>query len=200
MGDKSIVIFIKNPELGKVKTRLAKSLGDKKALTVYKQLLNYTRKLCAEFPASRLLFYSNFIDENDDWPKDVFQKHKQEGSDLGERMLHAFQFALSKHSKTIIIGSDCAELTTAHLETAFNELEHHDFVIGPAKDGGYYLLGMKTAEERLFRDKIWSTENVFEQTIQDIKMLDKSYFTLPNLRDTDYLEDWEKIKDRLEGL
>ncbi|MEL6945483.1 MAG: TIGR04282 family arsenosugar biosynthesis glycosyltransferase, partial [Bacteroidota bacterium] len=90
----------------------------------------------------------------------------------------------------IIIGSDCASLTTSIVKEAFVSLDAHDFVIGPAKDGGYYLLGMRTFQPSVFEDIEWSTEQVFANTIRNIKKLNASYALMPVLSDIDYWEDW----------
>ena len=93
---KALIIFIRNPELGKVKTRLARKLGDEKALQIYKALLQHTRQQVKEVDAGRLLFYSEKIASNDDWLAAQFEKHLQYEGNLGERMHHAFKQALEK--------------------------------------------------------------------------------------------------------
>jgi uncharacterized protein len=195
---KAIIIFIKNPVLGKVKTRLAATVGDEKALAIYHQLLLHTQKITSSLDAQRLLFYSDHVEKNDDWSSILFEKKVQNGHDLGERMKNAFAETLSKNQKVIIIGSDCAELTTAILDEAFLSLEKNDFVVGPAVDGGYYLLGMNYFEPALFDDIVWSSDAVLEKTIEKIKNLNKNVAFLPQLNDTDNEEDWLKIKHLLE--
>lgn len=188
--DKALIIFIKNAKAGKVKTRLAKDIGDKNALTVYKHLLTHTRQISCLVKANRFLFYADAVPLQDEWPETHFQKLEQQGNDLGLRMLHAFQTSFAeKNKRVIIIGSDCMELSPDLIEKAFFELKNHDFVIGPAKDGGYYLLGMKYPEEKIFQNKAWSTESVFNDTMADIEDLSKSVFALPLLSDVDTLAD-----------
>lgn len=188
----ALIIFIKNPEKGKVKTRLASTVGDDQALKIYKALMGHTRNLASQTEAVRYLFYSQFINSKDDWSEDQFVKNLQIDGDLGTKMATAFQTVLSKHSKAIIIGSDCASLSKEIIQTAIQALDDHDFVIGPALDGGYYLLGMGQFEARLFDDIPWSTERVAQITQERIKGLGKSYFLLPALSDIDYEEDWNK--------
>jgi rSAM/selenodomain-associated transferase 1 len=139
-----------------------------------------------------LLFYSSFIDQNDEWDEAHFQKHLQEGDELGERIKNAFEFAFRSHSKVVIIGSDCASINFEIVEEAFTALARVPFVVGPAMDGGYYLLGMDTFEPSIFKDIEWSTDKVFNQTIEAIKKLNKSCYLLPELSDIDYEEDWEE--------
>ena len=188
----TLLIFIKNPELGKAKTRIAQTVGDEKALQVYLELLAHTRKVAKEVNAQRHLFYSSFIDEKDEWKQKDFQKFLQAKGDLGNRMSLAFQNAFQQSEKVLIIGSDCASLTSEIVEQAFTALDEHDFVIGPATDGGYYLLGMRQFQPAVFRDITWSTDQVFPATIERINALEKSYFVLPELSDIDYWEDWLK--------
>lgn len=198
MSEQALLIFIRNPELGKVKTRLAQDLGDLEALRIYNTLLSHTRQVTLAVDAHRLLFYSDFIDRNDEWPARRFDKHLQPKGDLGQRMQQAFEMALQTHEGAVIIGSDCPELTPAILHEAQDQLQQHDFVIGPAADGGYYLLGMRQLAPTLFQDMTWSTENVFEETIRRIEALHASYHTLPTLSDVDYAEDWERHRHLLE--
>ena len=188
----ALIIFIKNAEKGKVKTRLAKTVGDDKALQIYLALLKHTRNLALSITCDRLLFYSNTINRSDDWSNNSFQKHLQKGTLLGDKMYHAFQTAFQDHDKVVIIGSDCASLSTEIIQTAFNQLEHYPFVIGPALDGGYYLLGMRKLQGIVFKDIEWSTENVLPETIKRIKSIGATHFLLPALSDIDYEEDWLK--------
>ena len=187
--DNALIIFIKNPEAGKVKTRLAKDIGNKNALTIYKHLLAHTRKIAIGVKAKRFLFYDGKIPLRDDWPESDFKKFVQQGDDLGLRMLNAFEKAFLKSQKVIIIGSDCIELNSELIEIAFDKLQTHDFVIGPANDGGYYLLGMKYAEQSFFQGKAWSTDSVCRDTAADISNLSKSLFILPLLSDVDTIAD-----------
>jgi len=188
----ALIIFIKNPKKGKVKTRLAKTLGENQALLIYKALLQHTRNIALQINATCYLFYGQFIDNEDDWSEKNFQKRLQTGADLGARMQRAFHEVLQKHDKAIIIGSDCATLTPDMVNDAFSKLEKHSFVIGPAEDGGYYLLGMQNYTPSVFENMEWSTESVFKETIQKIENLNKEYYLLPTLSDIDNEEDWEK--------
>lgn len=188
----ALLIFIKNPEKGKVKTRLAATVGDERALKIYRALLKYTRNLALEVASERYLFYSRFIEENDEWSGRQFHKKLQEGKDLGERMYRAFEWTLERHGKAVIIGSDCATLTPAIVEEAFRRLDDHDCVIGPATDGGYYLLGLRETRPELFRDIPWSTDQVRSLTIERIEALGQTYFLLPELSDIDRAEDWDE--------
>ena len=189
----TLLLFIKNPELGKVKTRIAETAGAEHALQIYLELLRHTREIALPVDAQKLLFYSDFVNEADDWASDDFQKLLQQGADLGDRMQRAFNLAFSfSASKAVIIGSDCASLTSEIIETAFQKLEEYPFVLGPAMDGGYYLLGMNAYQPEVFNNIEWSTEAVLPATLERIQQLQKDYFLLPELPDIDYESDWEK--------
>jgi len=194
----AIIIFVRNPVLGKVKTRLAKQLGDGVALSVYKKLLNHTHSVLSDASADRFVFYADYINENDLWENNLYHKHLQSGDDLGERMKNAFQLLFKKnYNKVVIIGSDCFELSKEIIEEALTQLETSQIVIGPAADGGYYLLGMNAFYPAAFNNKQWSTETVFEDTIKDITLAGCSYYSLPKLRDVDTADDLKKFPELL---
>ena len=126
-----VLIFTRNPELGKVKTRLAKTIGNEKALNIYKILLNKTKETTQELNCDKAVYYSVQIRENDIWNTETYQKHQQVGNDLGIRMLNAFAKGFEAgYEKIIIIGSDLFDLTPKHINDAFNKLTTNDVVIG----------------------------------------------------------------------
>lgn len=189
------MVFMKNPVKGRVKTRLAKQIGNEKALEIYKMLLYHTGTIVAMLKnIDKAIFYSDFIDNNDIWDKGFYQKYVQDGNDLGERMKNAFAFVFQKkYEKVIIIGTDCSELHKEMMEKAFEMLDYNDVVIGPATDGGYYLLGMKSLHKELFEEIPWGTEDVLSDTIIAAKRLKLTYHLLPPLTDVD-------TEDNLIGL
>ena len=185
-----LLVFTRNPELGKVKTRLAKTVGNATALKIYIFLLERTRDIAVKVAADKAVYYSVKIRENDIWDASIFQKHQQVGEDLGIRMLHAFKNGFKAgYKKVIIIGSDLYDLTSETIENAIIALENNEVVIGPAEDGGYYLLGMNSLEEKIFKNKDWGTETVRKDTLKDLK--DKKVFLLGELNDVDIFEDIE---------
>lgn len=190
---RALVITMKNPVKGKVKTRLASTVGEALALDIYLALLTHTRQVACQVEAARYLFYSDFVDENDDWPSRFFLKKIQHGIDIGERMAHALENVLRQHDNAILVGCDIPGLSAAILELAFEKLSTHDFVVGPAEDGGYYLIGMKTFESSVFQGITWSTSSVFEKTVDRMKAIGKSCYLLPTLPDVDTEEDWVKL-------
>ena len=190
MSKNLLLVFTRNPALGKVKTRLAKTVGDKRALEIYTFLLERTRDIAAKVTADKAVYYSVKIRENDIWDATIFQKYLQVGEDLGIRMLHAFKNGFETgYEKVLIIGSDLYDLTSETIENAFKALENNEVVIGPAEDGGYYLLGMNSLEEKVFKNKDWGTETVRKDTLEDLK--DKKVFLLGELNDVDVFEDIE---------
>ncbi len=194
MEPNHLIIFIKNPVLGKVKTRLANAIGPEKALEIYEHLLEHTRTVAAAANCVKHVFYSDKIDD-DAWDETVFQKHVQAGQDLGERMANAFEAVFNLGAtKVIIIGSDCPGITAEIIDTAFNSLERKDAVVGPAKDGGYYLLGMKKNHAFLFMDKEWSTDTVLEDTVLDLFENRVSYEKCVELSDVDTIYDLHLLK------
>ncbi|NRB63180.1 MAG: glycosyltransferase [Saprospiraceae bacterium] len=187
----ALITFIKNPIRGQGKTRLAADVGDEKALRIYLALMDHTRKVAQQVHANRYLFYDQYIDTADSWSSLLFQKHLQSDGDLGARMENAFSLALQQHQKVMIIGSDCAQLTPDIISHAFESLNNHDVVIGPALDGGYYLIGMKRLYPFLFQDMPWSSDTVFTETQRRIKQHNLSWDKGPTLSDIDYATDWE---------
>ena len=192
MNKNLILIFTRNPELGKVKTRLAATIGDENALEIYIQLLDHTKKVALETPYDKRVLYSEEINHNDMWKADYFQKKLQVGADLGERMHNAFQSGFDDgYEKIVIIGSDLIALESTDITQAISKLDHHDIVVGPAEDGGYYLLGMKKIPENLFQNKEWGTSTVLSDTLLDISNL--KYFLLEEKNDIDTYEDIKNI-------
>ena len=164
-----LLIFTRNPVLGKCKTRLAATIGDEAALEVYKFLLGHTVNITKGVSAIKQVYYSEKIWPNDVWSADFYDKRIQKGNDLGIRMANAFQDGFSAgFKKIIVIGSDMFDLAKSDIENAFDLLEENDFVIGPAVDGGYYLLGMKKFKPELFEGKPWGTESVLSDTLKDL--------------------------------
>jgi rSAM/selenodomain-associated transferase 1 len=165
-----IIVFAKNPELGKCKTRLAKTIGNEKALSVYKQLIQHTATTVSQVNSNRVVFYSEQIQHNDFWPEDKFEKQVQTKGHLGQKMQTAFEWGFNQgYSKICIVGSDLLELKATDIDEAFLKLERNDLVFGPATDGGYYLMGMNELYKNAFKDKAWSTDQVLKQTLEDLK-------------------------------
>jgi uncharacterized protein len=186
----ALMIFVKNLVHGKVKTRLAASVGNEMALNIYRQLLEHSRCVTETLPVDKIVFYAEQIVEQDMWSNEIYEKQLQAGNDLGERMKNAFSFAFNKgYSKVVIIGTDCPSLTGNIIEDAFKKLETADAVIGPAFDGGYYLLGLKQAHSFLFEHMQWSTAGVLAATIERCRQHGLAFSLLQELHDIDEEKD-----------
>ena len=196
MTEKALIIFAKNPEIGKVKTRLALTLGNEQALSIYKELLEQTVANTSSLPFKKFVFYSDYIEQSDIWPNEWYSKELQIGYDLGERMKNAFAALFEKgFTDVVIIGTDCPSLTQEIVCTAFHNLKDHDVVMGPAEDGGYYLLGIKKNQPSLFENIKWSTETVLKETIKKCGELNWNHYLLPVLNDVDEEKDllhWDR--------
>lgn len=186
----ALIIFVKNPIPGKVKTRLAKTIGEDKAVSIYKRLLQHTAKVTKPVEVDKYVFYGDYINHEDLWDEHVYKKYLQQGEDLGERMLNAFsQVYEQEHEKVLIVGSDCLELNVNIINEGFQKLYETDVVIGPAEDGGYYLLGLKSLHTDIFKDIEWSTGNVLSRTIEILTAKGIEYSLLPTLSDVDEEKD-----------
>ncbi len=196
MKNNALMLFVRNPVLGKVKTRLAKTIGDEAALQVYKDLMLHTMKQTENLSCDKFLFYDTTIIENDIWSDKLYHKVVQSGEGLGDKMKFAFQQLFDlEYQNIIIIGSDLFDLKEEIIEEAFLKLQNNDVVIGPAEDGGYYLLGLKKVIPSIFTNKDWGTATVLRNTLDDLKEYKVSF--LETLNDIDTFEDLQKHKAKL---
>ena len=195
--DKALIIFVRYPEPGKVKTRLAESTNGDFACDVYKI---FTQNIFGEI--SSLKYFNNYVfytEEKDKdkiikWTNNEFVCFPQQGNDLGERMLNAFRIVFNQQNqKAIIIGTDIPDLSKEIISEAVDVLDENDIVIGPSYDGGYYLLGMKKIYKYLFENIEWSSNSVFGSTIDKAKSTNLKVKELQLLRDIDTkkgLDNW----------
>lgn len=191
MKKEVLLVFQKNEVLGKVKTRLAASMGEKQALEIYQHLLAKTYLALRDISVSITTYFSEFIPDNPIHTAE--NKVVQVGNDLGERMKNAFAENFeSGVEKVVLIGTDCPGLEGVYLVRAFEALDQSDLVLGPAQDGGYYLIGMKRRADFLFEGISWSTEWVLSQTLALAAAQGLQTHLLPVLEDIDTLEDWDR--------
>ena len=186
-----LLVFAREPVLGRVKTRLAADIGPEAALAVYRELLGITAAAvgAAQVPATVWLAEAPAAaattQPRPEWPGLPWRVQPAAES-LGERMSHAFAEAFAAGAaRVVIIGTDCPGLTPELLQAAFEALETHAVVVGPADDGGYYLLGLRALQPELFANKSWSTANVLPDTLADAARLGLSVAQLPVLHDVD---------------
>lgn len=190
MAETHLIIFVKNPVLGTVKTRIAQTVGDERATEVYRHLLRYTQQITKELPNHCVVYYGDFINPDDGW--NGYEKRLQTGDDLGQRMLRAFQEQFETGAqRVVIIGSDCLAITTDHIRRAFDALTNANVVIGPATDGGYYLLGMKQLYPFLFENMPWSQPELRQLTELALLQNGLTFERLAELSDIDTWDDYQ---------
>lgn len=183
-----LLIFTKYPEPGKVKTRLARAMGLEAAAQLYKlvaETLIFRLKAGQKTWDETVVFYEppGKARATREWLGEGLSYLPQEGEDLGERLSNAVSASFKSGAKRVVtIGSDCLEVSGEVLHQAFQYLRHKDVVIGPAEDGGYYLIGLSREAPELFQAIDWGTEKV---PLERIKHLGLSFATLKTLRDLD---------------
>jgi hypothetical protein len=200
-----ILVFVKAPEKGKVKTRLSKILGKTVALGLYK---NFVADIIATLQTGRYTFRICFHPSDAehkmmDWIGREYVLMPQRGNHIGERMANAFRKTfMDGFEHVLLIGTDLPDLPATVIDEAFKNLEKNAAVIGPAFDGGYYLIGFqsKTFLPAIFERIPWSTRQVFEKTIKIFEKNQYRVHRLPKWRDIDLYEDLkcfvaENVKD-----
>ena len=194
--DNILIIFLKYPKPGFVKTRLAASVGKEKAARVYREFSERIIRNTASEKYRTVLYFMDDtpIEDYARWLGSRFSLKAQKGNGLGNKMFNAFkdEFTLGA-KKIVIIGTDSPFIDDKAICSAFERLEKKDVVDGPAFDGGYYLLGLKAPDKKIFSDINWSTDEVFEKTIKALKDLNKSYAVLEKMIDVDTIDDLKKI-------
>ncbi|HBG27932.1 MAG: hypothetical protein A2Y10_18335 [Planctomycetes bacterium GWF2_41_51] len=193
-----VLLFVKQPIAGLVKTRLAKKIGDKAATELYKcfvedlleklKVNGFDFRICL-WPPDPPEDIRNWLG-TDYWP--------QEGDDLGQRMRNVFLRAFSNsEEKVVLIGSDIPDVPAEYLFESFDALENCDIVLGPCHDGGYYLIGLsKKVPEMIFEQIDWGAKNVYDQTLSKIKQLRLKLYELPKWFDIDTYEDLLQFQQR----
>lgn len=190
MSKGALILFVKNPIPGKVKTRIAATAGAELALRIYKALLSKLRYTSLDVPFERYAYLSGSGASEGEWPEASFHIRTQKGKGIGTRMLNAFKEVLADHDRAILVGSDIPALTPGLLQDAMDALVTNDLVLGPARDGGYYLIGLCGSVPALFDGISWSSASVFSQTLEKAKKLKLSVGLMPMLSDVDTEEDW----------
>ncbi len=194
MKDKVLVFFTRIPTLGKTKTRLEPFLSKGQCVELQtafiKDIYNNIKKLGIDIIV-------NYSDHGDlDILHDIFDEDvyylKQEGKDLGEKMYNGISYSLKNYKKSVLIGSDLPLLGKEDIEMAFNILDTKDMAISPTYDGGYYLIGMKEANKDIFNMK-YSTSSVFNETIEKMQAMGKTYGVGNIQLDIDHRDDFLRL-------
>ncbi len=181
-----LIIFYNNPVFGKIKPRLAATIGDENALAIYIRLATNTRLVTDELPFDKVVFYSDHIEPEDNWDNTIYRKNRQHGHDAGKKLQNAFAWGFREgYSSICMIHADCYGITSDIITEAFEFLQESDAVIGPSKDGGYYLLGLNKVYNDLFRDKNWGTYTVLSDTLENFDHLELEYGMLPVLNEVE---------------
>lgn len=187
-----LIVFAKEPMKGKVKTRLSPYLSQTECLKLYKQLLANTLLLARNIKCGKRIIAYDSGDQNPSFLKKMasdFEFYRQKGRDIGERMFDAFKTYASIDAKVVIIGSDSPDLPESYINRAFNELNENDLVLGPAYDGGYYLIGLKKPYRSVFNGIKWSSGSVFDRTLKNAKQSNLKTAILDFWHDIDRRED-----------
>jgi rSAM/selenodomain-associated transferase 1 len=185
---KKLGIFCREPKPGEVKTRLTPPLTPVQACTLYEAFVRDLFGRLDKMKKTRAtVFYDGEKPEKlKELVSDRYKFSPQDGADLGERMLHAFEKMLENESRgAVIIGSDSPDIPIQYIKRAFIKLKHKDVVLGPSSDGGYYLIGARSPHAGLFERVSWGESGVFGQTVQRVRELDLSLALLPMWYDVD---------------
>ena len=194
MKENAIILFLKLPSKGKVKTRLGKDLGPDLVLALYKAFINDILNICSTVSADTLIAYAPDSEAEKEY-KTLLSKHTsfmQRGCNLGERMFNAFTDAYSRgYKKCVLIGSDIPGITNNIISEACSMLDKYDIAIGPSADGGYYLIGntIKSNSDQYYKDIEWSRPDVYEKTKNRIELPGYSMSRLATLNDIDDIHD-----------
>ncbi len=199
-SETTLIVFARAPMPGRAKTRLIPALGKKGAAALHQRLLENTLDTITTLQQCKLELWCtpdtshpSFKHLKNEYPLSL---HQQQGADLGERMAHAMQRALMEKRDAIIIGTDCPELSADDILQAIDLLQQgYDAVIGPAVDGGYYLLGLKRFESSLFQNIRWGSDSVFQQTLARLDRAGMPYQTLTTKHDLDRPADLEHFPE-----
>jgi uncharacterized protein len=186
-----LIIFTRYPIPGEAKTRLIPALGAAGAAQLQRRMTQGTIATAQQTPHPiQIQFCGGTIEELRSWLGNEFTYEAQSTGDLGDRMAHAFdQGFAAGHDRVVIIGTDCPGIDRTILDQAFTALTSHDLVLGPAADGGYYLIGLRRAIPELFQSIAWSTATVRTKTLEIATTLNLTYALLPELSDIDRPED-----------
>ena len=195
MSDCRLIIFLKAPRAGEVKTRLASELGPTGALHAYERLVATLLDGLAPLERVELRFApDDAAVEIARWLRKGWSAQAQGTGDLGERLCRAFREAFESGARRVaIIGSDCPDVMPADIEAAWAALATHDVVFGPAVDGGYWLVGLRALHESIFREIRWSTSSVLAETLAICQRNGLTVHRLRELHDVDTAEDWQRF-------
>ena len=195
-ADARLCVFAKAPELGRVKTRLARHLGDAAACRAHARLVMHVVDRLAGCPLAKELWVAGDAGHPQvvDWSARLGAAVRvQPPGDLGAKMHAAVTDCCAAGQWALIVGSDLPEIDAAYIERAMAVLAAHDLVLGPVEDGGYGLVGLKAPAPRLFSGMCWSTPAVLAETRDRASQLRLSVAELPTTWDVDEIEGWQRF-------
>jgi len=195
--ERILIIFVKYPEAGFVKTRLAQSIGKERAASLYRLFVELLLKRISDISFERFIFYTpaEKKEKLSSWLGGGSKLFPQRGDNLGQRLSNAVQFAFAKGAcGVVIVGTDIPLLDKEVILTAFKKLEDRQCVIGPSLDGGYYLLGLSHFDAKIFQNMNWGTDKVLNQTLEAVKHSRLTYSLLEERFDVDDIEDLVRLK------
>jgi rSAM/selenodomain-associated transferase 1 len=192
LATKQLIIFVKAARPGAVKTRLASAIGPETACAAYRTLAEELFGRLESLSTVELRFSPDDAhQEIAGWQRRSWTTGPQGEGDLGRRLQRAFSDAFAQGAKYVaIIGSDCPAITAGDIQAAWTALQTNEIVIGPARDGGYWLVGLRELQPSLFEGIEWSTDKVLEQTLQCARQQNLRVALLRELRDVDTESDW----------
>lgn len=197
-----LIVFLKAPREGTVKTRLAAEIGDAAALQAYRTLVGTLLDQLASLPDVELRFTPDTARALiEPWRQPHWRAHPQGDGALGERLQRAFEHSFAAGARRVaIIGSDCPEVTEADIHAAWSALEVHEVVLGPARDGGYWLIALRRPCATLFEDIPWSTPAVLSATLDRARAAGLSMQLLRELTDVDTAAEWAAFQTQTARL
>jgi len=193
-SQETLIIFTRYPESGKTKTRLIPALGTEGAANLQKKLTEYTLTEASKLEVNLRVYFSGGNETlMQRWLGENYQYYRQRAGDLGKKLIAALEESFTADvAKIVIIGIDCPDLDAAIIKQAVAKLKHQDLVLGPAEDGGYYLIGLRSCLPELFQGIDWGTDMVLKQTVSIAKKTGLNIYYLPMFNDLDTPEDIEK--------
>jgi rSAM/selenodomain-associated transferase 1 len=198
MASHHLIIFVKAPRRGGVKTRLARAIGEEAACAAYKRLVEELIERLASIPSVELRFTpDDAVTEIRQWRRDNWHLRPQGEGDLDQRLERAFADAFANGAEYVAaVGSDCPAITPEDIQSAWAALRTNDVVLGPAKDGGYWLIGLREPRSALFQTIDWSTDQVLKQTMRRAQARNLKVELLRELSDVDTESDWMEFLEQ----
>ncbi|MFO1461429.1 MAG: TIGR04282 family arsenosugar biosynthesis glycosyltransferase [Verrucomicrobiota bacterium] len=201
METRGVIVFFKAPRKGTVKTRLAAQVGQDAALAIHQELVELTLTRLNSISCVELkVTPDDALAEVAPWIRAGWTLSPQGDGDLGDRLARGFESAFAgRPGRWVALGTDCPEITPQDVESAWDRLETADVVLGPALDGGYWLIGLRSPHPELFREIPWGGPDVLASTLRRARSCGLKVTELRHLGDVDTHADWSAWRARIEG-